>query len=225
VTVNTDRLERMHMTNRANERPQKWPDVILVNGPSSAGKTTLCRGLQQSIAHTYLCVGVDDFVFFAPSRYYRGADTAEQKQQDSFTSAGVRMVVRSTTGEPRSVEAVFGPVFRNLIEGMAPSVRALIDAGNSVIFDHVLHDRDMYESVQRAFAGLHVFTAGVVCPVEILEAREASRGDRVRGRARGPVQVVHSFCEYDILVNTGEHSPQECVDQVLGVLTSRLSQD
>jgi chloramphenicol 3-O phosphotransferase len=83
----------------------------------------------------------------------------------------------------------------------------------------------MYESVQRAFAGLHVFTAGVVCPVEILEAREASRGDRVRGRARGLVQVVHSFCEYDILVNTGEHSPQECVDQILGVLTSRLSAD
>jgi chloramphenicol 3-O phosphotransferase len=214
----------MHMTKTANECPPKWPDVILVNGPSSAGKTTLSRGLQQSIAHPYLCVGFDDFVFFAPPRYYSGADTAEQKHQDSFTSAGVRMVVTSATGEPRSVEAVFGPVFQKLIEGMAPSVRALIDAGNSVIFDHVLHDRKMYQSVQHAFAGLHVFTVGVVCPVEILEAREASRGDRVLGRARGLVQVVHSFCEYDTLVNTGRNSSQECIDQVLEVLTTRLSE-
>ena len=56
--------------------------MILVNGPSSAGKTTLCRGLQEAIAHPYLCIGFDDFVFTAAERYYRGADTAEQSHQD-----------------------------------------------------------------------------------------------------------------------------------------------
>ena len=39
----------------------RWPDLILVNGPSSAGKTTLCRSLQERILHPYLVVGFDDF--------------------------------------------------------------------------------------------------------------------------------------------------------------------
>lgn len=39
-----------------------WPDVVVVNGPSSAGKTTLCRGLQEAITHPYLYIGFDDFV-------------------------------------------------------------------------------------------------------------------------------------------------------------------
>jgi chloramphenicol 3-O phosphotransferase len=202
----------------------RQPQVILVNGPSSAGKTTLCRGLQASIAHPYLCIGFDDFVFTAAERYYRGADTAEQSRQDHFTAAGVRMVATSAPGEPMSVTAVFGPVFRSLIDGMAPAVRALVDAGNLVIFDHVLHDEDMYESVVRSFTGLDVFKVGVSCPVEILEAREGSRGDRVLGRARGLAEVVHQFCDYDVVVDTGIDGPQSCVDRVLDALSPRRSE-
>ena len=52
-----------------------WPEVILVNGPSSAGKTTLCRALQEKLSHPYLVTGFDDFIFMAASRYYRGTDT------------------------------------------------------------------------------------------------------------------------------------------------------
>ena len=211
----------MLLSSPANEPPSRWPDVILVNGPSSAGKTTLCRGLQEAITHPYLCIGFDDFVFTAAQRYYRGADTAEQSHQDQSTADGVRMVVTSAPDEPRAIEAVFGPVFRSLIDGMAPAVRALVDAGSSVIFDHVLHDRDMYLSTLRSFEGLDVFRIGVVCSVEILEAREAARGDRVLGRARGLTEVVHQFCEYDVVVDTGNHHARSCVDGVLEALASR----
>ena len=206
------------MGDLVGEESLRWPHVILVNGSSSAGKTTLCRGLQDAITHPYLCIGFDDFVFSAPARYYRGADTAEQTHQDAFTTAGVRMVITSAPGAPRSVTAVLGPVFQRVMNGMAPAVRALVDVGNSVIFDHVLHDRRMYESVLTSFNGLDVFTVGVVCPVEILEAREAARGDRVLGRARGLAEVVHTFCDYDVVVDTGDNSPQTCIDQVLQAL-------
>jgi chloramphenicol 3-O phosphotransferase len=208
----------------ADQHPVRWPHVVLVNGASSAGKTSLCRGLQAAIAHPYLCIGFDDFVFTAPARYYRGADTSQQSDQDQFTSAGVRMVTTSPPGAPRSVTAVFGPVFQRLIDGMAPAVRGLVDAGNSIVFDHVLHDRRMYESLVNCFHGLDVFTVGVICPVEILEAREASRGDRVLGRARGLAELVHTFCRYDVVVDTGNTSPQECVDQVLEALARHTAE-
>jgi len=198
----------------------RWPDVILVNGPSSSGKSTLCRALQANVVHPYLCVGFDDFVFLSAPRYYRGADTRGQVQTDDFTVQGVEMVTASPPGAPISVTARFGPVFRRIIDAMAPAVRALVDGGNATIFDHVLHDREMYESCQRAFEGLDVFTVGVICPIDVLEARERSRGDRVIGRARGLVDVVHGFCNYDVVVDTGAADVNACVNRIFATLTA-----
>ncbi len=200
-----------------------WPDLIFVNGPSSAGKTTLCRGLQAAILEPYLCIGFDDFIFTSAPRYYLGADTAEQAGTDRFTAEGVEMIRTSAPGEPVSITAVFGPVFRRLVEAMPAAVRAIVDGGNSVIFDDVLHDRAMYDGRARAFAGLDVFAIGVVCSLDVLEHRERSRGDRVLGRARGLAEVVHSFCNYDVTVDTGTTDPDGCVAQILAALDRRGS--
>lgn len=199
----------------------RLPDVILVNGPSSAGKTTLCRALQAAIEDPYLVVAFDDFIFMAPQRYYRGADTSRQSEHDTFTALGVEMVKTSPPGAPPSVTARFGPVFRRLLDAMAPAVRALVDGGNAVIFDHVLHDRAMHESCRKAFDGLDVFTVGVTCPVDILEARERERGDRVLGRARGLAGVVHGFLTYDVMVDTGAMTPAACVSAILAAIDKR----
>jgi chloramphenicol 3-O phosphotransferase len=199
------------------------PDVILVNGPSSAGKTTLCRALQAAIEESYLVTGFDDFIFMAAPRYYRGADTSRQDERDVFTALGVEMMTTSPAGTSPSVIARFGPVFRRILDAMAPAVRALVDGGNAVIFDHVLHDRAMHESCHKAFSGLDVFTVGVTCPIEILEARERERGDRVLGRARGLAGVVHGFLDYDIMVDTGTLTPAACVSDILASVEMRYS--
>jgi chloramphenicol 3-O phosphotransferase len=200
----------------------RWPDVILVNGPSSAGKTTLCRALQAAIvAEPYLVVGFDDFIFMSAPRYYRGSDTARGSEHDAFTEAGAEMMTTSAPGAPISVTARFGPVYRRLLDTMAPAVRTLVDGGNRVIFDHVLHDQAMLQSCREAFAGLGVFAVGVTCPIEILEARERTRGDRVLGRARGLAEVVHTFMPYDLTVDTGTLSPRDCVAAILTAMKAR----
>jgi chloramphenicol 3-O phosphotransferase len=193
----------------------RWPDVFLVNGSSSAGKTTLCRALQAAIAEPYLVVGFDDFIFMSAPRYYRGSDTARGSEVDAFTAAGAQMVTTSAPGAPVSVTARFGPVYRRLLDSMAPAVRTLVDGGNRVIFDHVLHDEAMHRSCRTAFAGLDVFSVGVTCPIDVLEARERARGDRVLGRARGLAEVVHTFMPYDLTVDTGAQSPEACVAAIL----------
>ena len=198
-----------------------WPQLILVNGPSSAGKTTLCRALQAKISHPYLVTGFDDFIFMAAPRYYRGADTARQSDRNLFTAQGVEMVTTSKPGEAPCVVAKFGPTFRSLIGAMAPAVRALVDSGNAVIFDHVLHDKAMYESYLAAAAGLDVFKIGVTCSLDQLEERERARGDRVLGRARGLVDVVHTFTDYDVTVDTGSISTEDCTSAILGALSAR----
>ena len=200
-----------------------WPQLILVNGPSSAGKTTLCRALQKEIVHPYLVVGFDDFILLSAERYYLGADTARQDESDSFTRQGVEMVTASKPGEPPCVVARFGPAFRRLIGSMAPAVRALIDGGNSVVFDHVLHDGAMHESCRTSFAGLDMLQVGVRCPLPVLEARERARGDRVLGRARGLFDVVHTFLDYDVEVDTGSMSTEACIKTILDAVAGRAA--
>ena len=154
-------------------------------------------------------------------RYYRGADTGRQGERDAFTALGVELVTTSLPGAPPSVAARFGPVFRHILDAMAPAVRALVDGGNAVIFDHVLHDQAMYESCRKAFAGLDVFAIGVTCPLEILEARERERGDRVLGRARGLVDVVHTFQSYDVMIDTGSTPTGACVSTIMRAVEKR----
>lgn len=199
----------------------KWPQLFLVNGASSAGKTTLCRALQAATPESYLVTGFDDFVFMSAPRYYKGADTGRQDVFDANTAAGVEIVRTSPPGAPVCVVARFGPVFRRIIDSMAPAVRTLVDGGNAVIFDHVLHDAEMYESYRKSFAGLDVLSVGVTCPIEILEERERARGDRVLGRARGLAEVVHSFMRYDVTVDTGSASVEDCVATILAAVEAR----
>lgn len=166
-------------------------------------------------------MGFDDFIFMSAPRYYGGADTARQSEQNTFTALGVQMITTSRPGEPMSVTARFGPVFRKLIDSMAPAVRALVDGGNSVIFDHVLHDEAMHQSCQKAFVGLDVLYVGVTCPIEVLERREKARADRVLGRARGLASVVHSFMAYDLAVDAGALSTEDCVAEILKAVEAR----
>ena len=60
-----------------------------------------------------------------------------------------------------------------------------------------------------------------MCSSDLLEAREQARGDRVLGRARGLVDVVHTFMPYDVMVDTGTLSPEECVAAVVAAVDAR----
>lgn len=160
-------------------------------------------------------------MFTSAPRYYLGADTRVQGATNDDTAQGVEMVATSAPGEPLSITAVFGSVFRRLILAMPAAVRALVDGGNAVIFDDVLHDADMYANRRRAFAGLDVFTVAVTCDLAILEERERSRGDRVLGRARGLIDVVNSFYASDVTVDTGRTDVDGCVTEIRSALAAR----
>ncbi len=193
-----------------------WPDIIVLNGSSSAGKSTLAKAMQDAFAHPYLHLGFDTFVMMAPRRYWGNSDSPEQTDHSPELSQGVTMVARQAAGEPKKIEAVFGPVFRSIIDAIPLTVATLAQAGNSVIFDHVYHDPQMVSRAQECFAGLNVFHLGVYCPLDELERRERARGDRVIGRTRGLYDIVHNLgVSYDLTVDTSQQSTNEIISQVL----------
>ncbi len=191
-----------------------WPDVILVNGCSSSGKSTLCKTLQDSLSEPYLHFGFDDLVFMSPKRYYGDSDSAFQSKKNHFIQQGVEMIEVQKENEPLTIEAIFGPVFQKIIKSMPAVVATLVREGNKVIFDHVFHDQKMYDDFQFYLGNLNILKVGVYCPLEILEQREKSRGDRVLGRARGLFPIVHQFCDYDIKVDTHESATIDIITNI-----------
>lgn len=146
--------------------------VILVNGPSSSGKSTLCKALQARMSEPFWHYSIDHF------------------------RAGVLPWHRIGTGEfPWSS---LRPAF---FDGFHRCLPALAAAGNNLIVDHIIENEAWLADLVRLLAPFDVFFVGVHCPLGELEARERQRGDRRIGEARSDFDTVHVNRSYDFEVD------------------------
>ena len=90
---------------------------------------------------------------------------------------------------------------------------ALAAAGNHLIIDEVLtgEERTEYATL---LAPYDVFRVGVRAPLDVLEAREAARGDRLIGLARWQFGRVHRDMAYDLEVDTSAETPLACAERI-----------
>ena len=88
---------------------------------------------------------------------------------------------------------------------LAQEPQALLD-------DHFLH------VCLDLVSGYTVLYVGVFCPIDVLEQREAARGDRKVGLARYQSARVHENSEYDVEVDTHELSPNQAAQKILSAL-------
>jgi chloramphenicol 3-O phosphotransferase len=169
--------------------------VIVLNGVSSSGKTTIARSLQAMLATPWLLLGIDDLIRAMPN---------EGLQDGSLLRIG------------KTGQVDVGPGWRELEASWYAGVAAIVANGTGVIVDEVLlGGREGQERLQRAFGGLGVLWVGVMCDREVAGAREALRPDRVPGMAESQAAVVHEGVMYDMTVDTSHASPESCAAMIL----------
>ena len=81
--------------------------------------------------------------------------------------------------------------------------------GNNQIVDDVMLG-DASAEYAELLSSFEVFRVGVFASLEILEAREAQRGDRLIGLARWQFDRVHEGKTYDLEIETSASTPLEC---------------
>ncbi len=169
--------------------------VILLNGVGSAGKSSIAKALQTITAEPFLHVAMDVFLEMMPPRCWDHPDgiTFETVQQD---------------GKP-SVVIHSGPVAERVLRGMRRSIAAMAREGNNLIVDDVLLGDEMAEYAS-LLAEVTFHAVGVFAPLDVLEARERERGDRLIGLARWQYDRVHHGKHYDLELDTGNAAPMEC---------------
>ncbi len=162
--------------------------IIILNGTTSAGKTSILRILQEIMVKPYLDAGIDKFIFMLPGRYL------------NFPLWNDVLGHASHAGE----------MGHRLFSGMHHSIAALARAGNNVVADHVLVEPRWVDECARLLADLPAYLIGVRCPLDVTEAREKQRGDRTLGQARKQFPLVHQHGVYDLEVDTSMHSSEHC---------------
>lgn len=166
------------------------PRVVIVNGGSSSGKTSIVRQLQELLAEPWLAMSIDDFVGCLPP--------ALQHSPDGFGVA---------TGGAVQIGGVFTRLEAAWMAGLAATARA----GAPVIVDDVFLSAAVSQARWRtALSGVAVAWVGVRCDAVIAQQREASRTDRDAGMAALQADQVHQNVFYDVQVDTSRTSARDC---------------
>ena len=215
--------------------------AILVNGPSSSGKSTLCRALQErlSVADVdptaiFARVAFDDIVALIPDTLYpisfvamNGGDLGRLVSREPHDGrAAWEYLDESQAGEQARVRLVMSSHTRALLTGIHRGWGEHLRLGTNLVIDHFLQDAAWSQEVLGVLgdAGARILLVGVFCSVEELERRESSRADgRVEGRPAGLARRSSELChghglEYDVRIRTDQQTTAESVDAIIAVL-------
>ncbi len=166
--------------------------IIFLHGASSSGKTTLARGIQNSIDLPFWHISIDHLrdSGVLPQARFRSGEFEWQDVRDQF------------------------------FNGFHLSLAAYAQAGNNLILEHILDTKGWLEELVSLFSPFDVFFVGVHCPLPLLIKREQARGDREIGSAEQDFYNIHQDIHYDLEVQTDDE-PDKNVQRILSAWKAR----
>jgi chloramphenicol 3-O phosphotransferase len=167
--------------------------IIIINGTSSSGKTSIVHTLQDLLPEPALEAGLDKFLWMMPKQYLE----------------------RPLWDEVLGLASSAGETGHKLVSAMHVAIAGLSKAGWNVIADHVLVEPAWLKECVSIFSEMPAYLIGVQCPLNVLEEREHSRKNRTLGQARLQFPLIHKDKIYDLKVDTSISNPDECARQIM----------
>ena len=168
--------------------------IIILNGASSSGKSSLGRALQSQLSQAYQHLQLDTFRNMEPPSYWKDWEKLPPEAVASKVAALCRAMNAAISEYSRHVQ--------------------------SVIFDTVLSNPESWRYLLEDLVDLPVYLVGVTCGAEELSRREKARGDRELGLATRQSEWIHSDKEYDLLVDSTVATPEQCATEVVDWLSN-----
>jgi chloramphenicol 3-O phosphotransferase len=185
--------------------------IVILNGVSRAGKSTLARAIQETVPGVWMHLGGDAHKACTPPNRQPGIGLRPGRNQ-----------VRP------EVEECVPVLYAALYESVAAHARLGLD----VVVDEKFHDSytrsyGILEDCARRLVGLDTLFVGLRCPVEVIWERRARTWGQVLGEVPQDVvdavvlaqHATHAHRGYDLEVDTSEMSAEECAS----VISRRLS--
>ncbi|AWW74521.1 chloramphenicol phosphotransferase [Erythrobacter sp. KY5] len=161
--------------------------VIILNGVSSAGKSSLARAIQEKADRTFLHIEMDAFISFLPNGHEFRSEWFE--------------VQKISGGSSILPHIVNGPRGEALLSVMRQFVYNAADKGLDVVVDEVCHAREVRE-YREGLTDHNLTVVQVHAPLDVVAAREKARGDRLIGLGKEQSSHLHDGIDYDEVVDT-----------------------
>ena len=164
--------------------------IILLNGVSSSGKSTLGLALQDTFPEKYFLFSQDGFSETWPYKYWKEDNDGIYIETMKYMNKTVRMLAES------GVNIIIDHLF---LDNGKPNATGVA----------VLHD-----CVQN-FINLPVLFIRVDCDFDELDRRERWRGDRGVGTAEWQLKELYPKHTYDMVINTSAMSIICCAEEIV----------
>lgn len=182
--------------------------VIFLNGPSSVGKSSIAKLLQDLLLPTpFLHIGIDYLIDMMPESM--NSWSGERREEGFWWKIG--------EDEDKQVIANLeaGSYAKKVSHSLIGIALSLLADGHNLIIDEICLLPKSFSNWKVSLADYRVFYVGLMANTEILVSRERERKDRMIGSARAQNLTVHLGNEYDLSLNTDLLSPSECAKTIL----------
>lgn len=178
--------------------------VIILNGPSAAGKSSLQKEFQKiMMPHLWIKVGIDnlfdqtmpDDVMQEKNPIRWGKTTKDINNNPLFT-------------------LFIGPDGEKVAYGMNGAIAGYAQAGNNVIVDYIAYKKEWIDDLQKKLKNINTLWAKITIPLSILEEREAARKTSPVGHARSHYDYVHWDIKYNLELNAHTSDAQNLAQQL-----------
>ena len=142
--------------------------IIYLNGPSSAGKSTLARALQQKLEKPFLVIGIDQIIFMMPEKL-------NDWHNETMALGFSWQPVKDAAGNVTAYKIDKGSFGKRMCQAFKDIAVTLASSGNYVIIDDVSFGKKEVDEWRRTLKKFKVLWVGVTAPIEIIEAREKER--------------------------------------------------
>ena len=175
--------------------------IVILNGASSVGKTSTAKAIQECASRPYMHMQMDSFLEMQPRRLDNHADGL------LFENVG-------SEGKPE-IAVSSGPLLQKLMAGMRGAVAAMAEHGNNLIVDDVLWDQKDFDEYRAVLVEYEPKFVLLDAPLDVIEGRERSRGDRVHGLARWQFNRVRQIQNDDLVVDTSTSDAVSCAKKIV----------
>lgn len=184
--------------------------IIYLNGPSSAGKTTIALALQGRLPAPALRLSLDNLIDAMPPQVNDWTGTGE--------APGFSFRPLPGPDGATVYRVVAGPYGLRIAPAFRAMVVALARTGLDLIIDDIAFGAAQVADWRAALRDFPTFWVGVTASAEALSARERRRGDRLVGSASDQLARVHAGVAYDLLLDTTTMSPEAAADAIVARL-------
>lgn len=199
--------------------------IIILNGPSSSGKTSIQKAIQELASEEYLRIGIDGF-FDALIETPDLSRFQVEKKFDQYTHDGQYIrgieLTHDKDGNP-IVPLKIGPAGDRIIFGMHRAIRGYAEAGNNIVVDYILYKPEWAPDLRDVLKDQNVFYVKVTAPLDVIEMREKIRNTSPVGHARSHYDTVHQGMLYDLEIDTSKLKPEESAQIILEYIKGKNS--